>query len=459
MNLTAILAIVALNVVLFLAGAGALWGIRGWSSWGELARLGGVAHLLGLGSVAWLLIVELVVGIPFGPAAILTTAAAIAIAGVVGGRLLGRTVPPVRAPRTASVGGSLLLPAVGLALIVVYLEAAFRAARLSGLFEWDAMTFWVPKGEAIYFFGGFDHQFFTTLPGPSYPPLVPVLDAANFAFMGRADAVTLHVAFWFALAGFIWAMVGLLADRVRPLVLWSLVLLLAVAPLVVDHGTLALADLILDYFLAVAAVLLALWLLERKRWQIVLAIVFLAAATATKREGLLFALCALLAAAAASWRYRRAWPVLALGFATVLASTVPWRFWLERHSVGGQGPEAGYLGWVSYLGRAWPSLRLTTRVMFDGSAWSLVPLLVVGGLLASILARRHILAAYAGCYLVLGILACSWVTVSFPDMPITANDALNPIVRLSGGVVVPLAALLPLLLDGAWHGLALETAT
>ena len=30
----------------------------------------------------------------------------------------------------------------------------------------------------------------------------------------------------------------------------------------------------------------------------------------------------------------------------------------------------------------------------------------------------------------------------------TLNDALNPIVRLTGGLVVPLAALLPLLLRG-----------
>ena len=57
------------------------------------------------------------------------------------------------------------------ALVVVYMEALFRAARLQGLSAWDAWAFWVPKAKAIYFFGGLDAQFFSELPTVVSPAL------------------------------------------------------------------------------------------------------------------------------------------------------------------------------------------------------------------------------------------------------------------------------------------------
>ena len=63
-------------------------------------------------------------------------------------------------------------------------------------------------------FGDLDEQFFTQLPGPTYPPLVPVLDAAAFHAMGSADVVTLHLQFWFFALGFVAAAAGLLWKHV-----------------------------------------------------------------------------------------------------------------------------------------------------------------------------------------------------------------------------------------------------
>ena len=77
---------------------------------------------------------------------------------------------------------------------------------------------------------GLDEEFFTTLPGPSYPPLVPVLDAAAFHVMGSPDVVTLHVQYWLFGVGFVWALAGLLAERVPAWILWPFVLLVLVAP-------------------------------------------------------------------------------------------------------------------------------------------------------------------------------------------------------------------------------------
>ena len=81
--------------------------------------------------------------------------------------------------------------AAGVALIGLLLEALFRSARLQSLQAYDAWAFWVPKGKAIFFFGGLDERLFTSLPGPTYPPLVPILDAAAFHAMGGVDTVTL----------------------------------------------------------------------------------------------------------------------------------------------------------------------------------------------------------------------------------------------------------------------------
>ena len=90
-----------------------------------------------------------------------------------------------------------------------------RGAALGPL-RWDAWSFWVPKAKAIYFFGELDEQFFTELPGASYPPLVPVLDAAAFHVMGGPDVVTLHAQYWLLGVGFVWALAGLSPSACPP---------------------------------------------------------------------------------------------------------------------------------------------------------------------------------------------------------------------------------------------------
>ena len=47
----ALLGVFVLNLLFLLTGSCLLWAIRGWVSWSEYLRLGGVAYLLGLSSV------------------------------------------------------------------------------------------------------------------------------------------------------------------------------------------------------------------------------------------------------------------------------------------------------------------------------------------------------------------------------------------------------------------------
>jgi hypothetical protein len=444
-----LLGLVLLNGFLLAAGACVLFAVRGWRSWGELLRLGGLAYLLGVAGCGSLWVLELVAGIPFTLATILLTGLAVGAAGAAAGARLGRRLPPRARPRLPALplGG-----AVFAAAAVVLLEALFRSGRLRALTEYDAWAFWVPKAKALYLLHGLDEHFFTTLPGPSYPPLVPALEAAAFHFMGSADTVTLHLQFWFLLAGFAAAVAGLLAHRVPPLLLWPPALLALVAPQVVGRALQPQGDLLLDELAGAAALLTALWLLERRRWQLVAAGMLLAGAMLTKREGFLLAACILAAALAASARdARRSWPLLlGTGVAAFLVS-LPWRIWFEAKGLPSDAPEAGGLGLLDHLDRAWPSLHLTLRVLFAYGDWLLVAPVAVLAVAAALLAGRAALAVYAGTLLVLCVLGFSWITWSFPSLPITDEAALNPIVRSVGAIAVLCTGLVPLLLGAAWR--------
>src|SRR5438876_8641630 len=106
--------------------------------------------------------------------------------------------------------------------------------------------------------------------------------------MGSPDVVTLHLQFWFLLVGFIGAVVGLLLGRVSPLFVWPPLLLMLVAPYVGGHFYQPTADFLLDELFAIAALLVALWLVDGKVWQLIAAGLLLAGAMLTKRKGYAF---------------------------------------------------------------------------------------------------------------------------------------------------------------------------
>ena len=198
MTVRALVGLAVFNLFLLGVGTATLAALRGWRTWHDLVRIGGLAYLLGVALMGVTLSIELVLGIPFSFATIVLTGAALALAAVALRRPLARWRPEL--PDTRAQGVALVALA-GAALVVVYLEALFRSARLSSLSAWDAWAFWVPKAKAIYFFGDLDEQFFRELANPSYPPLVPALEASAFHFMGSADVVTLNVQFWFFACG------------------------------------------------------------------------------------------------------------------------------------------------------------------------------------------------------------------------------------------------------------------
>jgi hypothetical protein len=450
-NAHAIAGLLALNLLLLAVGVSILYALRGWASWGELLRLSGVAYLLGVAATGVVWTFELVVGIPFGFPGIVGTGAIVTLLAVAVGYRVGHRLPRVRVrpelPRLS------LVSVVFAALTVVYLEGAFRAARLAGLYEFDAWAFWVPKAKAIYYFGGFDEQFFRELINQPYPPLVPVLESAAFHFMGAPDVVTLHLQFWFLFAGFVGAVVGLLSGRVSPVFVWPPLLLMLVAPHVGGHFYQPTADFLLDELFAIAALLIALWLIDRKDWQLVAAGFLLAAVMLTKREGYAFAASAIVAALVVTARERRgAWPKLIAVGLVAAATTLPWRVLLAVRHLGGGGPEAGGTGLFSNLDRAWPSLRLALSTVFDYHLWLVVTPLAVVAIVAAFAAGGRTLPLYTTLVYVFAVVAFTYSTWAFPSLGISKKPALNPIVRLTGELALLAPGLVPLLLARAWRG-------
>ena len=452
MTVRALLGLALANVVVLGVGSCLLWGLRGLRSWGELARLSGLAYVIGVAGLGVTSSIELVLGVPFGLGTMVLTCFALAVAGLVLGRVLGRERPLLRGGGSQRLG---LVAASYGALVVVYVEALFRAGRLTPLSNWDGWAFWVPKAKAIYFFGGLDDQFFRELPNPTYPPLVPALAAGAFHAMGSADVVTLHVQFWFFLTGFVAAVAGLLAPRVRATLLWPVLLLVLVAPRVVARSLEPQADFLLDYFFALAALLVALWLAERRAWQLCVASLFLAGAMLTKREGQLLAACIVIAALAASWgTHRFAWPRIALAGVCALALAVPWRLWFRDRDLRGELPANGFLGLFDHLDRPWPAAQSVLPALFDFQLWLVVPPLGGVAVALALAAGARVLPVYAGLVYVLAVMGFVWVLWSFTEfeLPFVQDEGVNPIVRLCGSLVVLSAGLVPLLLDAAWRG-------
>jgi hypothetical protein len=435
---------VLFNLSLLGVGLTMLWALRGFPTWGEVLRLSGLAYLLGVAAIGVLLTLELVASVPLTLVAILLTESGLGLCALAVGRRMGRALP-------RGGGGTLpLTAAVFAALAVVDFEAIFRSARLAGVYEWDGWSFWLPKAKAIYYFGELDWRFLHDLPGPSYPPLVPLLESGAFHFMGSADVVTLHLQFWFLYLGFAAAVVGLLSTRVRPLLLWPSVLLMLATP-TLRAGIQVQADFLLDEFFAAGALLVGLWLLERKRWQLQAGALLVGGGLLTKREGYLVAACILVAALVAARAERRfAWPRLVGAGAAALVLALPWQVWLRAHGIGGGGPSAGGLGLFDHLDRAWPSLRLAVGTFFDYDLYLATTALAALAVVLALAGGERLIAPYVGVLLVLALAGFTWSTWAFTELPITKNGALNPIIRLTNSLVIVAAVFTPMLLEAAW---------
>lgn len=452
MTLRAIGGLVVYNLFILGVGVGVLWGIRGWRWWTEFVRLIGIAYLLGLSALTIVLIDELVIGIPINATTMLLTGAGLIVAGVVVGRLRGFTAPGVRPPGWRFPGISLFV-ALFVAGIVVYFEALFRGERLAGIArEWDSWANWLPKSKALYLSGHLDPDFLARVPQqlPSYPPGPAMIQAGVFHAMGSADTTTLHVQYWFFAVGFALAVIGLLVRRVHLAILFPVLLALLVAPSVVDWITTVYADLPLGYLIALAALLLILWIEEKEPWQLAAATVLLAGAMLTKREGMLFAACVLFSGFVASFADRRqSWRRLFWAGLIAVALVLPWRIWFTVQGFPSVGSDTGYDGVISDLDRLWPALDICLRTLFHPDLWHFASVVGVAAIALALLGGAWKVGVYAGTLVVTGLAAVTWVFwVNHWFALVHEEFAIR---RLVGTIVLMLVVLTPLLLEQAWR--------
>ena len=452
MTARAILGLVALNAGFAVLGLSLLWALRALPRWSDVLRLAGVGYLVGVAAFGTLWTQLLVVGVPFGGWAIVATLAGGTVAACAAGALLGRTPPEGFGDGRAAPTLDLLTMAAGIALIGLLLEALFRSARLQGLQAYDAWAFWVPKGKAIFFFGGLDERLFTSLPGPTYPPLVPILDAAAFHAMGGVDTVTFHLQYWFILLGAVAAIAGCLHRRVPAWLLWPSLVLVLVLPRFGERLLTPQADVLVDLLFVVGVLLLLAWLADGETWRLVAAAMLLAGATLTKREGLLFAAAALGVALVASLAWRtpgRGRLLLAAARRArrrrPLAPLVPEPFDRRRGADATAASAARSTGW---------STRSASRSTCSSTPalWSVAPVVAIVALAAAAVWGDRRVAAYLGALLGIVFVGGAWVTYSFVDIPITAVESVNPIVRYTGAIVLLAVVSTPLLLDSVWRG-------
>src|SRR5919204_3242594 len=222
--------IVAAQALFLVAGIGILWALQRFRTWADVLRAAGLAYLLGVATVGVLATLVLVAGGGVGIAVVLALALGVFALGGVAARIRRHGVPhahgftrPVATPET------LFAAAVAL-LTAAVLFAFYRVARHQGLVAWDAWAFWVPKAKGIYFFGGLDDRLFHQLTHPSYPLLVPAVQALDFRLIGSADAGAIALQYWFLLVGFVLAAWFLLRPLVRPALVWPFLALAAVLP-------------------------------------------------------------------------------------------------------------------------------------------------------------------------------------------------------------------------------------
>ena len=104
---------------------------------------------------------------------------------------------------------------------------------------------------------------------------MPILDATAFHVMGSADTISFHLQFWFLALGAVAALAGCLCRHAPAWALWPSLLAVIVVPRFGERLLTPQADVLVDVFFVVAAVLLALWLLDGRGWRLAVVAVLL----------------------------------------------------------------------------------------------------------------------------------------------------------------------------------------
>ena len=442
------LGIVLLNLLFTGTGLALLAGLRGWETWIDLLDSVGLSLVVGTCSVAVLATLVLIAGAGLPLGTILALAAGVSAVGIALAVTRRRPVPRRLGPLPPASWSTAAACAGALGSMAI-LVALFRLARVMPLGGGDSFENWVPRAKVIYFLGKIDTPLFTGLGGPRYPILVPTLQAIDFRFMGSAFGPELAVEYWFLYAGFVFAAFSLLRRLAPAWLAWLFIALTGALPELFERVLDAQADWALDLPFALSALLAVVWLRERQPWQLVCFGILIAAEIATKQEGLLLVGCLYVGIAAASIRdRRRVWPPAAIVGAAAYLVNLPWRIWWSREHLPSSTTAGSITGLYTHLHRAWASLHLILRLVFDYEMWlAVVPIAVVaaGAALTAGKAAREA----ATLYLVTAasaIAGFTYILWSDPGLVLDEQQSSTPMPRAVGSIVLLSTVLAPVLI-------------
>jgi len=396
-------ALAVANGAVIAAGHGVLrvGGIR--PAAGDLAWTLGAAYVAGAAGVGVLGSLLLVFGLPLLWWQLLLLCATVAALGLL--RRGGLRTPA----RVVTVGWERVLPA---AILVVLSVLAIDLA-VQPLWGDDAWSIWGVKAVAIVALDGLDPAFLSSASvlSADYPLVVPVLELVALRFSGLpSELVVLQLGLVFC--AFPCALVAFLRDRSRPLVLWTVVLAIALAPTLQIQVASAVADVTLAVFFGLAGVAGWQWIERGEGGLLWLTGVFGAAAVGTKAEGAVFVAFLLGALAVAAARRGRSPAGVGVVAAAVAATAAPWVLWSRAHELGNAVSEAGGLGSTDLIAAAERLPRAAAALAWevvDPTSWLALAAIAVA---AVVVGLRHHAGRGAAAYTLFVSVACLTVLLA-----------------------------------------------
>jgi hypothetical protein len=350
-------------------------------------------------------------------------------------------------PQQLRLGWPTALAIVVIAPVVAFAVLLLWLAPTLPTWDPDAISTWTLRAKSLYFSNGLDAQTLHASGAFAYPIYESMLQALDFLAIGGANDLVFHVQSAILLLAFIGAVAGVSYRVGAPFyAIWPILGLFLVTPQVSERALIPLADLTLDYFFAVAVLLLAWWLRTRTPWLLVASATLLAAAVATKREGLLLAVIALSGGLVFAVRLgrRAAWQVV-IAAVCVGATFVPWRVWVATH---GSAADLGNLT-VSSLKPTASQLVPAARLMLVDTVgyheWLLVVPIALLSMVAAVIygaSVDRLTAMLYGAVVLTTWTAFVAVWWLYPELN-TGTTQEQPAARLAGAAVALSAALTP----------------
>ena len=436
--------LVAFDVTVFVAGAGVAAAAQPTRALRSVLAPMGLVFWLGLAfegvAMTW------AASLGAGPSILLVLlVASVPLVVAVGLRLRAGRSEPWRA------GPPVSLPAaVGYSLVMVACVAEVLAAWNHPTNEWDSWAFWVPKARLLYESGHLHVAEWTLFSGTTYPPFVPLVHGAAFAFMGASDDVALHLQTALFFVAFVHGVATISRRFASDLYVVPFALLLATMPEVLHRALQLDGDYPTEFAFVLGALCCVIFLREPARWPLVYAAILLAAAANARREGLIYVAAVFAGAVVLAVLRRRNGLFLALPALAAGVAAVPWLLWVRvHHVVADSVPPPGVIdsstGGGDAGGSVVKALHVLLGFLFRFGFWSAAPYVGLVVLVVAFIAgrRSRSLGIFVVSMLAVMGVGMLWRLLWYGGQ---LNPQGTPIPRISGAWALLLCAVAPIVL-------------